>query len=260
MKYSFWHIPALCFAILLLSGPVAAREVVMVFGAGYPPFYMDGKTDGTSDNLESGMFIDFLQEFERRYPEYAIRKVRLPRARMDQWMSEGRAHAFSLNSPLFVSSAQGSRYVFSETIWRTGDHLAVRGDSSLTYSRPEDLAGKRVGVVFGNGYGPLDPLIASGRIRPRKVYRQSLLAPLLEDGRIDAYPANRHVDPYLWKQAGYARGTFRLLDPPLYEFDLAVQVCKDSRNFLRDLNAFIRESRKNGFLEALTELYLGTDE
>ncbi|WP_147822438.1 substrate-binding periplasmic protein [Salidesulfovibrio onnuriiensis] len=261
MKRHLSPIPALCLAILLFTAPgAAAREIVMVFGAGYPPFYMDGKTDGTDNNLESGMFIDFLQKFEREHPQYSIRKIRLPRARMDQWMCEGRAHAFSLNSSLFVSPGHGDRYVFSEVIWRTGDHLAVRARSKLKYSRPEDLAGTRLGVVFGNGYGPLDPLIASGHIRAQKVYRQSLLALMLEDGRIDAYPANRHVDPYLWKQEGFAPGTFRLLDKPLYEFDLGVQVCKGSEDFLNDLNAFIRKSRKNGFLEALAEVYISGKE
>lgn len=246
----------LAFATLCPAPAPAAEEIVMVFGAGYPPFYPEGKPNGTDDTLDTGMFIDFLRAFEEAHPGYEIKKVRLPRMRMDEWMAEGRADAFSLNSPLFVRD-NPDNYVFSAPIWTTGDHMAVPKGSDLRFSTLEDLAGKRVGIVFGNGYGPLDRLIAEEVIQPVAVYRLRQLHRMLLDGRVDTYPANRHVDPFIWKQSGVKPGTIKLLEPPLYEFGLAVQVRAGKEDFLNDLNVFIKKAKKNGLLKRITAKYIG---
>lgn len=248
-------------ALLLVAAPSAAAErIVMVFGPGYPPFYCMGDVDRPQALPMTGAFIDFLTAFERAHPEFIIEKRRLPRVRMDDALRNGEAQAFSLNSPLFVAEKDKELLRFSEPIWRTGDHLYVLQDSALESADIEGLHGKRIGVLHGNGYGPLDRPFARGEIIPNPVYRHELLLDMLAARRIDAYVGNRHTEPHLWGAAGQDTSRYRQLDPPLYEFDLCVVVRKENQDFLEALNRFITSARHNGFLDRLNSRYFPNPE
>lgn len=237
---------------------VAARGTVpftVVFGAGYEPFYPDGDVDGTDNNLDSGAFIEFLWAFVESYPQYALDKVRLPRVRMDKAIGSGMVDAFSLNSPLFVKPSDRDRFVFTDTIWTTADHVVVRADSDLEYSGPESLVGRKVGAYLGCGYGELDAYFDDGRIEDLRVTSQDQIIRLLLSGKVDAYIENIHAGPPAWKRLGYDESTLRVLQPPVYEFDLAIMVRKERTRLLRDLNDFIAHARENGMLDRINQRY-----
>lgn len=248
-------LPATLLILTLLSPARASETIIMVFSGGYPPFYSMESPDGVSASPLSGAFVEFLNAFERENPHYAIRKKRLPRARMDDALLDGTAHAFSLNSPLFVDEENRQHFRFSTPIWRTGDHLIVLDDSSIRSPDPVELEGKRLGIIHGNGYGPLDDPIKRGRIKANAVYRPEQLMDMLLAGRIDGYVGNRHTEPFIWMQKRSDADRFKRLDPPLYEFDLCVMVRKDCPEFLDALNTFIARSRENGFLDGLNARY-----
>lgn len=227
----------------------------MAFSGGYDPFFPCGSTDGTDNNLESGMFIDFLRAFVEEYPQYSIRKTRLPRVRMDKAMREGRVDAFSLNSPLFVRPEDRSSATFAETIWQTGDHVVVRSGSKLKYAGPDSLAGMTIGVILGYGYGPLDAYLEDGRIRGLRGTSQEQMYRLLLAGKIDALIENRHSGPAVWKRMGYGPDYFRMLEPPVYEFGLGILVRNERQDFLRDMNAFVVRARASGLLRRIDARY-----
>lgn len=240
--------------LLFVSAAWAGESVVMVFGRGYPPFYSLGHHDGNEQDTMHGAFIDFLSAFEREYG-YSIRKIRLPRLRMNEWIRDGRADAFSLNSPLFTPEEDKAVLQFTQPIWRSGDHLVVLASSPIRRADLESLGGKRLGLVYGNGYGPLEPMLESGAVKQQRVYRAEQLPALLLGGRVAGYVGNRHVAPWIWEIQGFRPKQFRVIEPPLYEFDLAIGVRKEQGQLLRDLNEFIGRSRENGLLDSINQRY-----
>lgn len=52
-------------ASLVLSAQGGSKKIVMLFGD-YPPFYMGVKDDATTQ-VKKGMFIDFLNQFEKEW-------------------------------------------------------------------------------------------------------------------------------------------------------------------------------------------------
>jgi hypothetical protein len=67
---------------------------------------------------------------------------------------------------------------------------------------------------------------------------------------------NNHVFLYELKQAGIDPSQFVFSETPVFEFDLVTQIQKTHPHFLEALNAFITQSKKNGFLDELSQKYL----
>ncbi|BBD06889.1 uncharacterized protein DFE_0163 [Desulfovibrio ferrophilus] len=243
-------------AALVQPAPaVAAENIVMLFSGGYPPYYDFPSADDTNSN-KPGFFTEFLAAFKRAHPEFSIIKTRLPRKRIDHWMREGRAQAFSLNSELFIKEEDRHLFEFSIPLCRSCDHLATRADAQFHYSGPDSLKGHLLGIVHGNGYGPLDPLIESGQIATAAPQGEQRLVKMLMLGHVNLAILNRETGRTAMERQGVAPGDIKFLDPPIYCFDLAVQVRKEHQAFLQSLNAFIKTSQTNGFMEYLRAKWL----
>lgn len=238
--------------LLLLTATASAKEYVMVFGASYPPFYWMSKSASTEADGH-GMFIDLLHNFHKKHPDIEFRMVSLPRKRMDAWLEDGRAQAFSLSSPLFFTPRERQDYAFSKNIWTTSDHLVVPEDSSIESTALDELRGKTIGFLHGNDYAYLDRAAEEGLFRQYYAIFSHTLLQMMHHGRLDAVVANRHSLPYHLRRAGLSRDAVRVIDEPLYEFDLSILVRKGQEQLLDKLNRFILESRRNGLLERLED-------
>ncbi|THB81463.1 MAG: hypothetical protein D3926_01875 [Desulfobacteraceae bacterium] len=236
--------------MILSVGAVSAEEIVMVFGGGYPPFY--------TPDLNTGMYIDFLKRFEERHPAFSIQKVQLPRVRMDAWMKTGKAHAFSLNSIMFIPEPLRDNFCFSDPIWETTDHVIMRKGDTFCFQNPEDLFGRQVGVILGNGYGQYDPLMASGKITAFRVASTPQLYQMLLTRRIDACFGNIHADPPTMEANHFALDRFVFSRHPLLSFELVCQIQNTHAHFQKTLNRFIQTSRATGYLKALEDRYSHT--
>jgi len=217
----------------------------MIFDKHYEPFYLE--------DLKKGMYIDFLERFENAYPEFKIIKRTLPRKRLDIWMKTGEAHAFSLNSPMFAKSDD---YLFTDPIWTTGDYVVSLKNDMVAYKKPEDLFEVTAGIIDGNGYGLLDAHIQSGKIRTQAVPDYDSLYLILMNKRVPCILANKHMTLYGMKKMGIDCSKFMLSKIPIYEFTLAPMVQKSCTNFVAKMNAFIKASNENGFLEEINSKYL----
>ena len=147
--------------------------------------------------------------------------------------------------------------VFSETIWHSADAVFVRSDSGECFSNSRELEGLTLGCIRGYRYGPLDPALESGAIERNAVARHEQLYKLLLSSRVDAIVENIHVLPFHIHESGQDISLFRKCSPHLYEFELAIMVHESKQTFLKDLNAFIRESHENGLLESISLEWLG---
>ena len=100
---------------LLTSSVFAKTDIIMVFGGEYPPYY--------NDTQSSGMFIEFLRSFNQENPDYSIKFVPLSRRRIDVWIDNGKADAFSLAHEAFVPENVRADFHASEVIWETADKI-----------------------------------------------------------------------------------------------------------------------------------------
>ena len=125
--FIFNHIN-LCLLIVIFVTPcIAAEKIVVVFGGGYMLFYFS--------NLASGMYIDFLNQFEK---EHAIMKT-------------GQAFKFEHPSDLFgkkIGIIRGNSYGEYDQYFKLGKITAVPVDSN--HQLHQMLMIERVDAIFGN--------------------------------------------------------------------------------------------------------------
>ncbi len=245
------------FSLLLLlllveSGVLFSEEIKMVFSDfGYPPFYLP---QYKNEQVNKGMFIDFLNEFINEYPQYQIKKIANPRKRMDFMMTEGTADAFSLNNPMF--SPDAADFLWTDPIWHTMDTVIVLPGNELDFNGPEDLYGLIIGKILGNGYGEYDKLFEDNIIKGHDTRSDIQLVLLLNAGRIDGMFGNIHVIPYIMKQNGYRASDYKFADTPIFEFDLQIKINKSKVNFHKDMNSFIKKAKATGIIERIENKWL----
>ncbi|MCG8568862.1 MAG: transporter substrate-binding domain-containing protein [Spirochaetes bacterium] len=244
--------------LVIIPGLVAQEKIVVVFGdGGYPPFYSAGNSE---DAKLSGLFIDFLKEFEKKHPEYQFTFASLPRMRMDGWMDTGRAQIFSLNNPMFNSPERKDNFLYSSPIWKTGDYLIMKKGKTVKFSGLDDLLNIKLGIIHGNSYNypgyPLDDLIKEGKIKPEATKDLRRLLRMLKLGRVEAIIGNRHGFPQSCKDEGFNPSDFVFSENGLFEFELMMQINKERTDIVEKMNAFIAEIKKNGVLARLEAKYL----
>ena len=247
--------PAICTLAcgMLLTASPPKPECLTIVAGDYPPFFCDVVLDGTTP-VAKGMFVDFMHEFSKEYPQYTFNIVAVPRKRMDAMMLDGEAQVFSLNNPMFVTSSRGS-YIWSEPIWHTVDTLFSIHGNNFVFTKPEDLFGKTIGKLAGNGYGKYDRYFASGRIKAQEANSYTALINMAMSGRIDAFFGNVQSMPYLIEQAGFFPSQFDISPTPIVEFDLQMQFNRRCKGLRDNINKFIVKSRSNGFLQRLEAKY-----
>lgn len=239
----------LLLSILILgsASAVTAEEsqqisIKILFGYRFPPFYTVTSKKSPSSSLQ-GAFIDILEKFKKSYPQYTLKYKCLPRARISKVLIEGGADAFALSNPMFIPPELNGRYTASIPLWNIGDHLLVRAGSPIDSSDLDSLIGKRIAVLHGNGYGPLDEYFESGIIRKHSVYSTTQILELVLKGRVDGAVCNKTTLPALMKRAGLSMDDFTVIESPLYTFNLHLLVKRDQMDFLNDFNKFLKHEK-----------------
>jgi ABC-type amino acid transport substrate-binding protein len=227
----------------------AKETITMVFTkTGYPPFY--------SKDLKDGMFIDFMKSFQSKHKEFEIKYVSLDRQEMDRWMESGKADAFSLNSPTFAEKGMLRQFTYSEPIWETSDHIITNPKSHFEYTDLKDLEGKTFGLINNNGYGILDALIDSKRVKTVRKKTTKELLDLLLKSKIDAMVGNIHTVSYKLKLNKLPKDTITFSLKAIMNVNLRVQIQKNRKSFKNALNLFIKESKKSRFIKTITQKYI----
>jgi ABC-type amino acid transport substrate-binding protein len=240
-------------AVLWLALPLRAEELTIVW-ADYPPFAKGVRPDGKTQ-VKEGMLVDFLKAFSRQHPQYTFNNICVPRKRMDAMMLNGEAQAFFLNNPMFVR-AHRQEFIWSDPIWHTEDKVVTLAGKAFRFERPEDLFGKTIGKIFGNGYGEYDRFFEEGRIKAEDAKSPEALFKMALAGRVDAFIANTHTAPYEMRRAGLDPSRFTFSRKPVLAFDLSMQINRHCPDFRDQLNRFIAQSRRNGFLQRLEDRFL----
>jgi cystine transport system substrate-binding protein len=246
-----WFLCLLCLVFgIAETAPAADPEeiVIVFFYGGYAPFYMEG--------LEEGIYVDFITAFDEQSAEFMIKLEPLSRKRIDQAMDQGDVQASGVTNPMFVGEKQAKSTLFTNSIWTTGNYIVMHKDAVFEYAKPEDLAGKKLGVIYGNRNAGLDPLIEAGEIKAMPVRTNEGLYQALLEQKVDAIVINKHVLLYELKLNGIDASQFVIAETPVSEFDLMTQIQPTHQHFLDALNAFIETSKQDGLLEQINKKYL----
>lgn len=242
--YSKVIIPAI-FAIFLLTSFCYAQQneqqnIKIICGYKFPPFYTATSKKDPSKNL-SGTFIDFLNQFQKKYPKYKITFKCMPRARINKLLIRGKADGFALTDPMFLPKEAKYRYLASSPMWTIADHLLVHKDSPIKKVDLNSMTGATIAVLHGNDYGPLNFYFKNGQIKEHPVYSTKQILDLLLKKRVDAAICNKANLPGLIKTTHHSIEQFRLLKKPLYSFKLHLLVRNDHSDFLNDFNQYMKK-------------------
>lgn len=230
----------------------AKTPIIILFGDGYPPFYWN--------DAQTGMYIDLLDAFQTKHPQFEITKEVLSRKRLDDWMISGKAHAMSLTNLDFVPDEVKQSYLPSETIWTSSDVIVSHQLAPLTSAEIGSLIGKKLGTIYGNHYNQLESHFADNTIMEVETYKIEDLYSLLVNKRVDGIVVNKHTIPFDVERFGFDSEQFYVNEFPLYYFALNTLVKKDSPGFYQLFNQFIKESKKNGVIKNIEKKYQFTEE
>ncbi|MGE4505351.1 MAG: substrate-binding periplasmic protein, partial [Desulfovibrionaceae bacterium] len=182
------------------------------------------------------------------YPEFPVVRRVLSRKRIDMLLEAGEVQAFALNNAKFVAPELRSDCLFTTPLWTTSDHLLVRRARAGEITGPEDLHGRTVGTIRGYGYGEFESVLARTDVQRVEANDQASNLRMLAAGRVDAVIISRHTTPGCLARAGLDEWDFVLLEPPVVNVPLSVQVLAERRDFYEALESFVLESQANGFL------------
>lgn len=225
------------FITLATVAHASKQDIVMLLGHQYPPFYSVDNTNKSSSL--HGVFINFMNKFKKKYPEYNVIYKCLPRARIRKVLKHDQAEAFALTNPMFERAEINNRGTYSKTLWTMSDHLIILKNSPIKFRKLSDLKGKSIAVIHGNGYGPLDKYFENGTIQKVPVYKTKQQLKMLLKKRVDAVICSSLSLPWHLKCCKLDNKLFKFIKKPLYSYELKIFVMNTHKAFLHDLNKFI---------------------
>ncbi|MGD9733346.1 MAG: substrate-binding periplasmic protein [Desulfamplus sp.] len=227
------------------------EDVSMVFSdSGYPPFHINSKHKKTE--AETGIVVDLLNKFQENYP-YKIYTHVMPIRRVNFELDRG-SMDMRYDSPVFVGK-KADNFIWSEPFANSRDCIIALKNSWFEFEKPEDLFGKKVGIIRGFSYLEYDKYFKEGKISSRKVDKQEQLIKMLKLKRLDCFIGNIHTTPYEIKLSGLPLEDFYFSNKALYSFQLMFQINKSKIKLKKDLDTFIRQAASNGLLKSIESKY-----
>lgn len=241
--------------LCLVVSLVLAKELVMNVNS-YAPYQILQDEDAFETNF-SGINIDIFDLFQKRYPQYKIKYVNYPSARARHILENGSPEIdIHWTSPIFVNEAFLKHNEYTTTVLNSEDIVITMKGSSVVYTKPSDLFGKRVGVLAGYGYGEFDELFASNKITEDRANTHTQNIEKLRRNRIDAYFGNVHVSSYFIRQLGYDVSDFVFSDVSLFKFEYGPFVSKKHTGLINDFRKFIKDIKQSGELQKIIDKYM----
>lgn len=213
----------------------------------YPPF---------SFQDESGKLTGFEVEFAQQLAQHLGVKAKLQPTKWDGMLASLDSKRIDVViNQVTISDERKKKYDFSTPYTISGVQALTMKAKAGTISKPEDLAGKKVGVGLGSNYEQwLRDNVKGVDIRtydddPTK-YQD------LRSGRLDAILVDRLAALDLVKKTG---NTMAVAGAPFSRLESGVALRKGNDDLLNAVNQAIAAMQKNGSLAKLSEKWFGAD-
>ncbi|MDU5780310.1 MAG: cystine ABC transporter substrate-binding protein [Pantoea sp.] len=213
----------------------------------YPPF---------SFQDESGKLTGFEVEFAQQLAQHLGVKAKLQPTKWDGMLASLDSKRIDVViNQVTISDERKKKYDFSTPYTISGVQALTMKAKAGTISKPEDLAGKKVGVGLGSNYEQwLRDNVKGVDIRtydddPTK-YQD------LRSGRLDAILVDRLAALDLVKKTG---NTMAVAGAPFSRLESGVALRKGNDDLLNAVNQAIAAMQKDGSLAKLSEKWFGAD-
>ncbi|MDU6390753.1 MULTISPECIES: cystine ABC transporter substrate-binding protein [unclassified Pantoea] len=213
----------------------------------YPPF---------SFQDESGKLTGFEVEFAQQLAQHLGVKAKLQPTKWDGMLASLDSKRIDVViNQVTISDERKKKYDFSTPYTISGVQALTMKAKAGTISKPEDLAGKKVGVGLGSNYEQwLRDNVKGVDIRtydddPTK-YQD------LRSGRLDAILVDRLAALDLVKKTG---NTMAVAGAPFSRLESGVALRKGNDDLLNAVNQAIAGMQKDGSLTKLSEKWFGAD-
>lgn len=213
----------------------------------YPPF---------SFQDESGKLTGFEVEFAQQLAQHLGVKAKLQPTKWDGMLASLDSKRIDVViNQVTISDERKKKYDFSTPYTISGVQALTMKAKAGTISKPEDLAGKKVGVGLGSNYEQwLRDNVKGVDIRtydddPTK-YQD------LRSGRLDAILVDRLAALDLVKKTG---NTMAVAGAPFSRLESGVALRKGNEDLLNAVNQAIAAMQKDGSLTRLSEKWFGAD-
>lgn len=236
------------FAAENLLSKIKERGTLLVGLEGtYPPF---------SFQDESGKLAGFEVEFAQQLAQHLGVKASLKPTKWDGMLASLDSKRIDVViNQVTISDERKKKYDFSTPYTISGIQALVRKDKEGSITKPEDLAGKKVGVGLGTNYEQwLRENVKGVDIRtydddPTK-YQD------LRSGRVDAILVDRLAALDLVKKTG---NTMAVAGPAFSRQESGIALRKGNEDLLKAVNQAIAEMQKDGSMSKLSEKWFGAD-
>jgi len=213
----------------------------------YPPF---------SFQDERGKLTGFEVEFAEQLAQHLGVKAKLQPTKWDGMLASLDSKRIDVViNQVTISDERKKKYDFSTPYTISGVQALTMKAKAGTISKPEDLAGKKVGVGLGSNYEQwLRDNVKGVDIRtydddPTK-YQD------LRSGRLDAILVDRLAALDLVKKTG---DTMAVAGAPFSRLESGVALRKGNEELLNAINQAIAAMQKDGSLTKLSEKWFGAD-
>ncbi len=213
----------------------------------YPPFnYQDN----------SGQLIGFEVDFAQALAKKLGVKVEFQPTKWDGILAALDAGRFDvIVNQVTITPERLKKYDFTQPYTVSGIQIITRKADQGKIAKPEDLAGKKVGVVLGTNYEQW--LRANQPKAEARTYDDDATRNQdLRVGRIDAILNDRLEASYLLKNSD---GQVVPSGEAFAKQDQAIAVRKGEADFTAALNKAIDELRADGSLKTISEKWFGID-
>jgi len=213
----------------------------------YPPF---------SFQDERGKLTGFEVEFAQQLAQHLGVKADLKPTKWDGMLASLDSKRIDVViNQVTISDERKKKYDFSTPYTISGVQALTLKKNAGTITKPEDLAGKKVGVGLGSNYEQwLRDNVKGVDIRtydddPTK-YQD------LRSGRLNAILVDRLAALDLVKKTG---DTMAVAGPAFSRLEAGVAVRKGNDDLLKAIDQAIAEMQKDGSLQKLSDKWFGTD-
>ena len=213
----------------------------------YPPF---------SFQDENGKLTGFEVEFAQQLAQHLGVKAKLQPTKWDGMLASLDSKRIDVViNQVTISDERKKKYDFSTPYTLSGVQALTMKAKAGTISKPDDLAGKKVGVGLGSNYEQwLRDNVKGVDIRtydddPTK-YQD------LRSGRLDAILVDRLAALDLVKKTG---NTMAVAGAPFSRLESGVALRKGNDDLLNAVNQAIAAMQKDGSLTKLSEKWFGAD-
>lgn len=236
------------FALLLgLHSTLSAKELRVAASA----YLSEPYTIYEKGELRGGLIKDIFSLLGDELG-VVIKYVDCPRKRVEQGLVSGDLHIAPVAHPLWLSKNFAGDW--TDPLFELRELLILRTDSQLKYHGPEDLKGLRIGTILGYHYPIMDAYFKSKDVTRSDVQRADQNADMLLNHRIDAYIVHDIVFRYFQKVDARAQ-LLRAVELGTTVREISWAVSRKTPVPLKQLNAFVRDLKKSGRLEAILKKY-----